>query len=80
MSRPVACRVLGCRWDFRAAGDTVMWTCARGCGGGGRACTAGAEEAQRLVRQLDRGRPGPPLGLLALLGGIVHRPRSGFRG
>ncbi len=78
-SRPFACRVLGCAWEFRAEDDVVSWTCARGCGGGGRERTSGAEEAARLLRQLDRGRPGPPLGLLAALSGTVHRPRGGFR-
>ncbi|MCF6524939.1 hypothetical protein [Streptomyces sp. JJ36] len=80
MGRPLACRLLGCTWDFRAEDAEVLWTCARGCGRGGHAPTAGPEAAARLVRQLERGRPGPPLSLLSAMAGTVHRPRGGSGG
>lgn len=80
MGRPLACRVFGCAWDFHAEDDFVAWTCVRGCGAGGRERVSSTAAAQQLVRRLDRGRPGPPLGLLAALAGTVHRPRNGDRG
>lgn len=77
--RPLVCRFLGCRWDFEAEDSVVTWKCGRGCGAGGHREFAGPEQARRMLVQLDRGRPGPPIGLLSALAGTVpptHRRRG----
>jgi hypothetical protein len=66
------CRALGHRYQFRAEGTQLIWTCERGCGDGGQKCYPSAEQAQRYAAAFDRrdsddlGRRAPLLGLLPL--------------
>lgn len=73
MSRRFPCLVLGHRWVFSAEGSTLRWGCARGCPVGGTREYATADEATKRLAVVNRGAPRPPLGLLAALGGTVHR-------
>jgi hypothetical protein len=66
------CRVLGHRYRFGAAGETMTWRCER-CGAiGGSKTYASAAEAERYARAFDRedrsdlGRRAPLVGLLPL--------------
>jgi hypothetical protein len=75
----VACRVFGHRWRFAAEGETMRWTCARGCGAGGEKRYDSPERASRYARAFDRedrsdvGRR-PLLSLLPL--GLARRRRD----
>jgi hypothetical protein len=76
----IACRVFGHRWRFSAEGETMHWSCARGCGAGGEKRYDSAERAERFARAFDRedredvGRR-PLLSLLPL--GLARRTRRG---
>jgi hypothetical protein len=65
------CRLLGHRFRFTSEGDTMRWSCERGCGAGGAKRYATAGDARRYARGFDRedrddlGRRAP-LGLLPL--------------
>jgi hypothetical protein len=50
----VRCRVLGHRFRFTSAGDTMRWTCVRGCGAGGAKRYPAASDAARYARAFDR--------------------------
>jgi hypothetical protein len=51
---PLACRVFGHRYRFRADGATMAWACGR-CGARGGAKTyESAEDAARYARAFDR--------------------------
>lgn len=78
--RTLRCRVIGCRWWFGREEETVLWICER-CGReGGRRAYASPEEARRFAAAFNRGRPGPPTGLLvALSGTVVTKDRAGER-
>jgi hypothetical protein len=66
------CRVLGHRFRFTSQGDTMSWTCGRGCGAGGAKRYGSAEDAERYARAFDRedredlGRHAPLVGLFPL--------------
>ena len=76
--KKLSCRVMGCRWRFRAAGREVVWECARGCGRGGRHAYATPEQARKVAWHLVDNPAGPPLGMLAALAGTVPRePKEG---
>ncbi|HZS24462.1 MAG TPA: hypothetical protein VFA30_05675 [Gaiellaceae bacterium] len=68
----LACRLLGHRYRFRAAGSVMSWSCAR-CGTrGGSKEYASPAEAERFARVFDRedrddlGRRAPLVALLPL--------------
>jgi hypothetical protein len=48
------CRLLGHRFRFTSDGDTMRWTCQRGCGAGGSKRYASAEDARRYAAAFDR--------------------------
>ena len=50
----LACRVFGHRWRFSADGETMRWSCARGCGAGGEKRYESAERATRFAQAFDR--------------------------
>jgi hypothetical protein len=50
------CRVLGHRYDFKATGSTLSWSCERACG---------ARAFDREDRATSRGHA-PPLGMFPL--------------
>jgi hypothetical protein len=66
------CRVLGHRFRFTSADQTMRWRCERGCGAGGAKDYADAADAERYARAFDRqdrddlGRRAPFFGLLPL--------------
>ena len=68
----LGCRVLGHRFRFSSEGDTMRWSCQRGCGAGGAKRYPTAEEAARYARAFDRedredrGRRAPMFGLWPL--------------
>jgi hypothetical protein len=68
----VGCRLLGHRYRFEADGQTMRWTCERGCGAGGSKEYGSAEEASRYAAAFDRedravlGRRAPLLGMFPL--------------
>ena len=68
----VRCRVLGHRFRFSSEGDTMRWSCERGCGAGGAKRYATTEDAERYAGAFDRedredlGRRAPLVGLLPL--------------
>jgi hypothetical protein len=70
--------VLGHRWRFSAEGETMRWTCERGCGAGGEKRYDSPERARRYAQAFDRedrsdvGRR-PLLSLLPL--GLLRRRR-----
>jgi hypothetical protein len=47
------CTLLGHRWRFSSAGNTMRWDCERGCGAAGNKTYASAEDATRYARALD---------------------------
>ncbi len=65
---------------FTAEGDTMRWSCERGCGESGAKQYATASDAQRYAAALDRratddlGRRAPLLGLFPLR--VWHRLRN----
>ncbi len=71
MSKPLACRVFGCRPRFSASGELLEWRCQR-CGAGGEKRYPTAEQAERYARHLDR-EPREPVGLFAILSGTILR-------
>jgi hypothetical protein len=66
------CRVLGHRHRFSSDGETMRWSCQRGCGTDGTKRYATARDAERYARAFDRedrddrGRRAPFFGLLPL--------------
>jgi hypothetical protein len=64
------CRALGHRFRFSSEGETMRWTCQRGCGAGGSRSYPTAEDARRYATAFDRedrtdlGRRAPLFGLL----------------
>ena len=48
------CRLLGHRFRFASEGQTMRWSCERGCGAGGEKRYASAEEAGLYARAFDR--------------------------
>ncbi len=50
----VRCRVFGHRHRFRAEGDVLVWSCARGCGAGGSKRYPSAAHARRYAAAFDR--------------------------
>jgi hypothetical protein len=79
------CRLLGHRYRFTSDGETMRWSCVRGCGAGGSKHYATAEDASRYARALDRedredlGRRAPLVALLPLRLGRAPRSRSRSR-
>jgi hypothetical protein len=77
------CRVLGHRFRFSSDGDTMRWSCQRGCGAGGEKGYATPYDAARYARAFDRedredrGRRAPLFGLLALRIARALRGRAG---
>jgi hypothetical protein len=77
------CRVLGHRFRFSSDGDTMRWSCQRGCGAGGEKSYATAHDAARYARAFDRedhedrGRRAPLFGLLPLRIARALRGRAG---
>ena len=49
-----ACKLLGHSYRFTAEGETMRWSCERGCGDAGSKRYASAAEAQRYARAFDR--------------------------
>jgi hypothetical protein len=49
----LACRLLGHRYRFSAAGETMHWSCVR-CDAAGAKTYASAADAARYARALDR--------------------------
>jgi hypothetical protein len=68
----LACRVLGHRYRFTAAGPTMSWACERGCGAGGSKDYPTPAHARRYAQAFDRedrdelGRRAPVLGMFPL--------------
>jgi hypothetical protein len=48
------CRILGHRFRFTSAEETMRWTCQRGCGVGGVKHYPTPAEARRYATALDR--------------------------
>jgi hypothetical protein len=48
------CRLLGHRFRFASEGDTLRWSCERGCGAGGSKRYASAADARRYAAAFDR--------------------------
>jgi hypothetical protein len=48
------CRVLGHRLRFSCDGETMRWTCQRGCGTGGSKRYSSAADARRYAAAFDR--------------------------
>lgn len=69
---PMACRVFGHRYSFRAEGPTLVWECERGCGERHTKTYQTAAEAKRYATAFDRrgnadlGRRAPLIGLFPL--------------
>lgn len=69
---PLACRVLGHRYRFRAEGTVMTWECERACRASGAKAYASSAEASRFAAAFDRedrddlGRRAPLIGLLPL--------------
>ena len=61
-----ACKLLGHTYRFTAEGETMRWSCERGCGEGGSKRYASAEDAQRYARVFDQ-RDAEKLGRRPLL-------------
>jgi hypothetical protein len=67
----IRCRLVGHRYRFRSAAETMTWACER-CGAGGAKGYATADEARRFATAFDRedrqdlGRRAPLVGLLPL--------------
>ncbi|MGH7911162.1 MAG: hypothetical protein ACREOV_05535 [Candidatus Dormibacteraceae bacterium] len=68
----VRCQVLGHRFRFSAAGETMRWACQRDCGAGGSKRYASAADAREFASAFDRedreglGRRAPFLGMFPL--------------
>jgi hypothetical protein len=68
----VKCRVFGHRFRFWSDGDTMYWSCQRGCGAGGEKRYPTVDQARRYATAFDRedrqdrGRRAPLFGLLPL--------------
>jgi hypothetical protein len=66
------CRLFGHRFRFSAEGETMLWSCQRGCGEGGSKHYPSPEDAAQYARAFDRedredlGRRAPMVGLLPL--------------
>jgi hypothetical protein len=66
------CRMLGHRFRFSSEGDTMSWSCQRGCGAGGAKRYPTPEDAALYAGtfdredRADRGRRAPMFGLLPL--------------
>lgn len=66
------CRLLGHDYRFTAEGETMRWSCVRGCGAGGAKTYATAFDARRYAAAFDRkdtedlGRRAPLVGLFPL--------------
>jgi len=66
------CRLLGHRFRFSSDGETMRWTCERGCGAGGAKRYPTAEKAELYARGFNRrdaddlGRRAPLVGLFPL--------------
>jgi hypothetical protein len=66
------CRMLGHRFRFSSEGDTMSWSCQRGCGVGGAKRYPTPEDAALYAGafdredRADRGRRAPMFGLLPL--------------
>jgi hypothetical protein len=66
------CRLLGHRFRFTSEGETMRWSCARGCGAGGEKRYSSAQDAERYAQAFDRedredlGRRAPLFGLFPL--------------
>ena len=76
-----ACKLLGHSYRFTAEGETMRWTCERGCGDGGSKRYASAEDAQRYARvfdQRDAGEAGQAAAAVAAA--AVARPQGGRSG
>jgi hypothetical protein len=50
----LACRLLGHRFRFTSEGDTMQWSCQRGCGDGGSKRYETADDAKLFARAFDR--------------------------
>jgi hypothetical protein len=48
------CRLLGHRFRFTSDGDTMRWSCQRGCGAGGAKRYDTAADANLFARAFDR--------------------------
>jgi hypothetical protein len=48
------CRLLGHRFHFSSDGDTMRWSCQRGCGAGGAKRYDTAADANLYARAFDR--------------------------
>jgi hypothetical protein len=78
------CRLLGHRFRFSSEGDTMHWSCQRGCGAGGAKRYDTAADANLYARAFDRedrqdfGRRAPFFALfpLRLFNRERRRPRS----
>jgi hypothetical protein len=65
------CRLVGHRYRFTSEGDTMRWSCERGCGAGGAKRYPDAEHARRYAAAFDLDVPRDagrraPLGLFPL--------------
>jgi hypothetical protein len=66
------CNLVGHRYRFTTAGNTLSWACARGCGAGGSKVYPSEADAARYARAFDRedgatrGGHTPPLGMFPL--------------
>ena len=61
-----ACKLLGHTYRFTAEGETMRWSCERGCGEGGSKRYASAEDARRYAQVFDQ-RDAEKLGKRPLL-------------
>ena len=61
-----ACRLLGHSFQFTAEGETMRWSCTRGCGAGGSKRYASAADARRYAEAFD-GRDADAIGKRPLL-------------
>jgi hypothetical protein len=48
------CRLLGHRFRFSSEGETMRWSCERGCGAGGSKRYRSPAEARRYATAFDR--------------------------
>ncbi len=68
----MSCTLFGHRYRFTAAGATMSWSCARGCGAGGSKDYPDAAAAARYAQALsatdadDLGKRAPILGMFPL--------------
>jgi hypothetical protein len=59
MSTPASCRLLGCRWEYRADDRFLRRRCVRGCGGEASHEFRRAADATRLAAYLGTDDPQP---------------------